>query len=352
MTPLPFVSVIIPVRNEARCIASCLETLLRQDYPTDRMEVLIADGMSSDGTRETLAAVQVRDRRVRVIDNSQGIVSTGLNAAIRAARGEVIVRMDAHTEYAPDYVRQCVAVLWETGADNVGGPWVARGAGYVSRAVAAAFQSRFAVGTGRGHNERYEGLVDTVYLGCWPRSVFDRVGLFDEDLVRNQDDEFNLRLTRAGGRVWQSPRIRSWYEPRASLAGLFRQYMQYGYWKVRVIRKHRLPASVRHLVPVLFVTALMGLAAAAPFFAPALWALLGLTGLYLLAVLAASVVTARWAGLGLAAILPAVFACYHLGYGVGFLRGLCDCALRKKPPGALISLTRPAAVCPAPGPRA
>ena len=125
MTTVPFVSVIIPVRNEANAIGCCLHTVLGQDYPADRMEVLLAEGQSTDRTREVLNEYALRDARVRVIDNPRGIVSTGLNAAIQAARGEVVLRMDAHTEYAPDYVRQCVAVLRETGADNVGGPWVA-----------------------------------------------------------------------------------------------------------------------------------------------------------------------------------------------------------------------------------
>ena len=172
--------------------------------------------------------------------------------------------MDAHTRYASDYVRNCLEVLRTTGADNVGGPWVARGTGIIGRTVAAALQSPFSFGGTRGHNPDYEGIVDTVYLGCWPREVFGRVGLFDEELVRNQDDEFNLRLTRAGGKIWQSPRIKSWYRPRGSTVRLLRQYMQYGYWKVRVIQKHKIPASVRHLIPGLFVLSLVVLALAAP----------------------------------------------------------------------------------------
>src|SRR5262249_37522272 len=141
----------------------------------------------------------------------------------------------------------------ETGADKVGGPWVAEGKGYVGRAIAAAFQSPFAVGGARGHDPNYEGIVDLVYLGCWRRGVFDWFGLFDEELVRNQDDEFDLQLIRAGGTIWQSPRIRSWNQPRGSLRTLFLQYMQYGYWKVRVIQKHKIPASTRHLMPGGFV---------------------------------------------------------------------------------------------------
>jgi glycosyltransferase involved in cell wall biosynthesis len=343
--PVPLVSVILPVRNERGYIGRCLEGVLGQDYPSDRMEVLIADGRSTDGTRPFLAALAARDARVRVIDNPRGFVSPGLNAAIAEARGDVIVRMDAHTDYAPDYVQTCVEVLEATGADNVGGPARTRADTYWQRAIAAAYHSPFSCGGSRFHNVAYEGLVDTVTYGCWPRAVFDRVGLFDEELVRNQDDEHNLRLTRAGGRVWQSPRIRSWYRPRGSLAALFRQYMQYGYWKVRVIRKHRLPASVRHLVPGLFVLTVAVLVLLAPFVGWGLWALAAVVALYVLALLWASVSTARSAGWALLPALPPVFACYHVGYGYGFCRGVFDSLWRRKkaPAGAFSSLTRPVA---------
>jgi glycosyltransferase involved in cell wall biosynthesis len=333
--------VIVPARNERQCILHCLEGVLGQEYPADRLEVIVADGMSTDGTRDLLADLAARDPRVRIIDNPRGIVSTGLNAAIRLARGEVIVRVDAHTEYAPQYVAECVAVLAETEADNVGGPARTRALTYGERAVAAAYHSRFSVGGARFHNVAYEGPVDTVTYGCWKRATFDRVGLFDEELVRNQDDEHNLRLTRAGGRVWQSPRIESWYRPRGSLAALFRQYAQYGYWKVWVIRKHRLPASVRHVIPGLFLVTCSLLALAAPFWTPALFALAGLVGTYLFSVMFASCWVSRSAGWDLLPILPAVFGCYHFGYGYGFLRGLTDCLLRRKRPGpAFTSLTR------------
>jgi succinoglycan biosynthesis protein ExoA len=339
---LPFVSVLIPVRNEGCCIAACLDGILGQDYPPERMEVLVVDGMSTDETCAILAAYAALDGRIRRIDNPPGIVSTGLNAALAQSRGDVILRMDAHAEYACDYVRQCVAVLSETGADNVGGPWIAQGEGYVGRAIAASFQSPFAVGGARGHDPRYEGPVDTVFLGCWPKDVFARIGAFDEELVRNQDDEFNLRLIRAGGKVWQSPRIRSWYRPRSSLTALFRQYAQYGYWKVWVIRKHKRPASLRHLVPALFVSGLALLTLVSPMCRPALWSGAVLMSCYLLAIVTASVLTCRKAGGDLLPILPAVFACYHFGYGYGFVRGLGNWLLRKPHPAAAFTkLTRP-----------
>jgi succinoglycan biosynthesis protein ExoA len=246
---VPAVTLIVPCRNEKDYIESCIQSLFAQDLPAGSFEIIVADGLSNDGTREILARLAAAHACLRLVDNPGQIVPTGLNLAIRAARGQIIVRIDAHTQYAPDYVRQCLAVLHETGADNVGGPWVAHGTGYVGRAVAAAFQSPFAVGGAQGHNPHYTGPVDMVYLGCWPRAVFEHIGFFDEELVRNEDDEFNIRLSRAGGLIWQSPRIQSWYYPRASLRLLWRQYVQYGYWKVAVIQKHTWPAAGRHLVP-------------------------------------------------------------------------------------------------------
>jgi GT2 family glycosyltransferase len=189
---------------------------------------------------------------VRTIDNPRRVVSPGLNAAIRAARGAIVIRMDAHTSYAPDYCRRCVAELERTGADNVGGPARTRTQGTRARAFAAAYHSPFSTGA-RFHDENYEGWIDTVPYGCWRKETLERLGLFDETLVRNQDDELNLRLIRAGGKIWQSPDIVSWYSPRATLTALFLQYFQYGFWKAAVVRKHRLPGSWRHLVPVAFV---------------------------------------------------------------------------------------------------
>jgi GT2 family glycosyltransferase len=299
--------------------------------------------MSDDGTRELLTRLSREDPRLRVVENPGCIVSTGLNTAIQASQGAIIVRMDAHTHCAPDYLRQCMMLLDKTGADSVGGPWVAKGTGIVGRSIAAAFQSAFAVGGARGHDPNYTGVIDTVYLGCWPRAVFDRIGLFDEELVRNQDDEFSLRLTRAGGKIWQSPDIKSWYQTRESLRSLFLQQIQYGYWKVRVIQKHKIPASIRHLVPGCFVLSLLSLALASSWSRVALWGLVGLGAIYLLCNLVASIVTAARAGWVLLPLLPFVFACYHFGYGCGFLHGVLDFViLRRASTYAHTRLTRTA----------
>ncbi len=345
MTPseLRRISVISPCRNERDYIAPFVESLLAQELPAGyALEVLIADGMSDDGTREILDAFAQRHPRLKVVANPGRIVSPGLNAAIRASSGDVIVRMDAHTVYAPDYVRRCVETLERTGADNVGGPWRAAGDGYLQEAIALVSHSPFASGGGRSHALDYEGEVDTVYLGCWRRAIFDRVGLFDEELVRNQDDELNLRIVRAGGRVWQSPAIRSSYAPRSSLANLFSQYKQYGYWKVRVIQKHTLPASIRHVVPGAFVFGLLALALLSLLWTPARGLLALALSAYLAANLLATLHTCMTAGtFRYLPVMPIVFAGYHFGYGYGFLRGVVDFVLLRRGTGAAFtSITR------------
>lgn len=324
------VSVVAAVRQERAAIERFLASLAAQDLAGVEWEVIVADGNSDDGTREALDLRAREWPRLTVIDNPRRTAACGLNEAIRRARGEVIVRMDAHTEYARDYLRQCLAVLEETGADNVGGPAQTRAEGWVQRAIAAAYHSRFASGGARFHHGDYEGPVDTAPYGCWRRATLDRIGLFDEALTRNQDDELNLRIVRSGGRVWQSPRIRSWYRPRASLGALFAQQFRYGFWKVAVIRKHGRAGSWRPLAPA--AAAFMGLSLAllSPFVSAALAALGALAGVWLMAALAASISAARGGGWDLLAPMPLVFFTYQTGYGLGFLAGLAAAVARPR----------------------
>lgn len=337
----PRVSIVLPCRNEAGHIEACIQSILAQEAPEGGMEVIVADGMSTDGTHEYLEEAARQHPQLRVLSNPGRIVSTGLNAAIRAARGEIIVRMDAHTTYAPDYVRECLAVMKETGADNVGGPMQTQADTFMEKAIRAVFHCTWAVGGARSHQPTYEGFVDTVIYGCWNKSVFDRVGLFDEELVRNQDDEHNLRLARSGGRIYQSPHIRSWYHVRGSLTALFRQYMQYGYWKVLVIQKHQTAASFRHLVPGAFV-ATLGFAIALGFFwSPAFLAVAGLILCYGVATLALSLAIAARSNWTLLPVLPVVISCFHFGYGYGFLRGILDFVVfHNAPQTQFVQLTR------------
>ncbi len=328
------VTVIAPCRNERAHILDFCRALTSQHLPEGTaLEVLIADGRSDDGTRELLADWCGRDARFRLVDNPGRIVSTGLNRCLAQAAGEVIVRMDIHTRYASDYIAQCLAALQRSGADNVGGPWVAQAAtpdGWPA-AIAAAFQSRWVAGGARSRDRSYEGEVDTVYLGCWPRASFERFGGFDEQLVRNQDDEHNLRIRAAGGRIWQSGRIRSVYQSRSTPGQLARQWRQYGYWKPFVMRKHGQAASWRHLAPGVFVGLLGLLLPGSVLSDVAGLAFVTLAGLYLLAVGVAACLVAREAGWGLLARLPVVIGLYHLAYGAGSLQGWSD-VLRGRPP--------------------
>ena len=339
------VSVIAPCRNEQRYIEAFCAGVLRQTLPAGwELELVIADGYSDDGTREILDRIAAIDPRIIRIDNPRRIVSSGLNQALDASHGEVIVRMDVHTEYAPDYIAQCLAALSETGADNVGGPWHAQpdaDAGPMQRAVAAAFQSRWVAGGARSRQLDYNGWVDTVYLGCWPRATFERFGGFDEALVRNQDDEHNLRIVSRGGRVWQSSRIRSIYRPRAMLRQVFRQYLQYGYWKPFVMKKHGQPASPRHAVPVMFVVLLACSAVAALLGGPA-WPFLFLAAAYAAGVAAMTTAVARDGKLDAATLwrVPAVIAAYHFGYGIGSLFGGWDVLRHGRGRERFSSLTR------------
>jgi glycosyltransferase involved in cell wall biosynthesis len=325
------VSVIVACRNEIAHIHNFLDSLCRQASGGTKIEVLIADGMSDDGTRQVLELYKRIVLPLRVIDNPDRIVSAGLNAAIRAARGEIIIRMDAHTEYAPDYICRCLEVLNETNADNVGGPALTRANGYMAHAIALAYHARFTCGGAKFHDAEYEGYVDTVPYGCWRKSTLERIGLFDEGLSRNQDDELNLRLISSGGKIWQSPIIASWYRPRDRLTALFHQYFQYGFWKVSVLRKHGKPASWRHLIPgaclLIGVAALLA-AAGASLSGSALWESVFITtcavlaGLYFAASAGAAFLVARRGAWDFLPVLPIVFATYHLSYGLGFLLGL------------------------------
>ena len=320
----PTVTVIMPVRNEESFITQSLRAVLDQDYPAGRLQVLVADGMSEDRTREIVGELARAHpaHAVEIVDNPGGIVPTGINAALALAMGQVIVRVDGHTIIEPDYVAECVAALAASGADNVGGRMDAVGRGPVGEAVALATSSRFGVGDSQFHYAAGEHWVDTVYLGAWRREVFERVGAFDTEMVRNQDDEFNYRIRAAGGRILLTDRIHSRYYSRSSLRTLFRQYRQYGFWKVRVLQKHPKQMSARQFVPPVFVAVLTGGVLLGPLSRVVRRVSLAASGAYCLAAVTASISIARKHGWRHLPLLPVAFAAMHLGYGGGFLAGL------------------------------
>lgn len=321
----PSVSIIIPCRNEVEYIGPCLDSVLATTYPRDAIEILVVDGLSDDGTRERLRELAARCPSLRVLDNPARIVPTALNLGIRAAAGDIIIRMDAHALYPPRYVTALVGALQRSGADNVGGRIVAYPAKRTATARAVAYALNHPLGVG---NARFRlpshgpAWVDTVPFGCFPRSVFDRVGPFDEDLVRNQDDEFNQRVLRAGGRILLLPDIEATYFPRASLSKLARTYYQYGLFKPLAARKIGRVATWRQLVPPTFVVTLvaLGLAGAVSPRARAWW--LAITAVYFASVCGVALRAVRRLGARAAAVLAIAFPTIHIAYGVGFIHGL------------------------------
>jgi glycosyltransferase involved in cell wall biosynthesis len=325
----PFISVIIPTRNEEHYIAQCLQTVLEGSFPLDKLEILVVDGRSNDRTRQIVAELCQRYPIVRLLDNPAKVVPHAMNIGIRAARGELIVRLDAHARYGADYLAQLSLWMERLNADNVGGAWVTLPGGNSAQAQAVALilSNRFGVGEAGyrvGGGSQTPTQVDTVPFGCYRREMFDRIGLYDERFIRNQDDELNARLKQAGGRIYLIPEIRIDYIARDSLGKLARMLYQYGYFKPLIAIKLGRPATLRQLAPPAFTAAVV----ATPF---VLWSH-PVAG----AVLAASLVVhtaanvlvsaslARRKGWSLFPCLLAGFLSAHLAYGLGYLRGLID----------------------------
>jgi glycosyltransferase involved in cell wall biosynthesis len=314
----PAVTIAMPCLDEARHIEGCLRSVLAQDYPADRLEILVADGGSSDGTREVVARVAERDARVVLVDNPARIQAAGMNAAIGRARGDVIVRMDVHCDYALDYVRKCVEVLERTGADNVGGAQRPRALTPFQRAVCAALASPLGFGGARYRSPLNEGFVDTVFLGAFRRRVFEQVGLYDRRAVTNEDAELNQRILAAGGKIYLSREIVVHYYPRDSFRGLARQYFRYGRGRARTLLKHRRLLTPRPFIPTAMVAAGIALLATArlqPLTAYAFGAFAAVTAVE-------AVRVGRKAGLARIPTVWAIFPTLYVAHASGVVTGL------------------------------
>jgi GT2 family glycosyltransferase len=322
------VSVIMPCRDEERHIAIAICSLLAGRFPADEMELLVVDGMSSDATRDIVNQIARHDRRVRLLDNPRRTTPAALNIGIAAAAGEIIVRVHPHTEYPPDYVTVLVQTLGESGADLVGcgEEAVASAPGAIPRTIAIALGGAFATGSPYRYR-RASGPVDTVSFGCWRRELFDRVGLFDERLLRNQDYEHACRIRRAGGRAWLTTATRIRYFPRPTLRKLWQQAAQTGMWNAFMQRLCPYTFAWRHTLPGLFFVGVL-LAAAAVVAGvwgarPIFWHLgAGVLVPYALLALAASAWQARRRGAPeLAPLAAFVVASHHFTYGYGICKG-------------------------------
>jgi glycosyltransferase involved in cell wall biosynthesis len=317
---LPFVTIAMPAFNEEAYIEACIRSVQAQTYPRDRVEILVADGRSTDRTRAILAELSAADPRVQMIDNPERLQAAGMNHMIKAARGEIVVRMDVHCEYAPTYVEACVAALERTGADNVGGAQRARAKTFFQKALCAALDSPLGVGGAAYRSAANEGFVDTVFLGAFRRRVFETIGMYDPKAITNEDAELNQRLIARGGKVFLSRDVEVHYYPRDSFQSLARQYYKYGRGRARTLLKLRKFLSVRPALPFLMVSggaALLATSAVQPFTVPAFSA-------YLLATGAEAVRVSRKAGLPASAIpvVWAIFPVLHASHGVGFAAGL------------------------------
>ncbi|SDS76590.1 glycosyltransferase family 2 protein [Actinoplanes derwentensis] len=327
---MPFLSVVIPCWNEARFIAGFLDSVLGNTYPADRMEILLADGYSNDGTREVVRRYATRDHRVHLVDNPGHSKPAGLNRAIRRARGDVIIRLDVHAEYPADYLERCVRGLMDNpGADNVGGIRLsrARDETLLGRAIAASTTSVFGAGNSRYRTGASEPQwVDTVFGGCYRRAVFDRIGLFDEKLTRAQDREFNQRLRAAGGQILLLPDITCTYYARSDLREFCAWTFEAGYWPFQASRLvGRWIGSWRNVVPAGFVLTVAAGAALSPVSRTARRVTGGILATYGSAALTFAVRSARrQKDPALATVLPAVFLATHVIYGIGSIRAVLD----------------------------
>jgi len=322
----PTVSIVVAVRNEARSIQACLAALQRQEYPPARVEIVVADGMSEDGTPEIVAAISRDDPRVRLVTNHGRTAPCGFNAGLLVATGSVLGIMSGHARAAPDYVRRGVDDLQVTGAWAVGGRIVRVGETTAQAAIARVTSSPFGVGDAIHNYATVAGPVETVFPGLWPRSVLERVGLFDPELIRNQDDELSYRVRAAGGTIWYDPALQVVYEPRGSLSSLFSQYRQYAMWKVRVYQKHPRSVRSRQLVPAAWIACVVGGSVAGLFLQP-IWVLpVAAIGAYIAVM---SIPSLRLAGSGVSGLrILGTLLVLHAAYGIGMWQGLVRFASR------------------------
>jgi glycosyltransferase involved in cell wall biosynthesis len=319
----PMVSVVIPVRNEADFIEKTIKSFLYNDYPSNRIEILVVDGMSDDGTREIVQTLASTDVRVRLLDNPRKITPVAMNIGIMNAKGDIIVIMGGHATVATDFVSQSVRILHEhPEICCAGGVMETVGTNYISRVIAAAMSSPFGVGGGNFRVRKSEGYVNTVPFGAHHRWIFEKIGMFDEELVRNQDDEFIHRMIEAGEKQYLTPTIKSTYYCRSSLRKLFRQYFQYGFWRIRTIQKRGRPATFRQIIPMLFVSGLGLLAVGALLWQPLILFFIALCIAYGSFLFVGAATTYRNSNFTIALLVPIAFVLMHFGYGFGSLYGM------------------------------
>jgi succinoglycan biosynthesis protein ExoA len=312
-------SVVVATYDEEQFIGNCLDSLLCQDYPLDRIEILVMDGGSSDRTRDIVHRYTADYANIRLLENRRRHQTAAYNLGLRESTGQYVLILGAHSVVAPDYVRKCVSLLETTGAANVGGVQRAIGTSYVSSAIALAMSSPFGVGDAIFRYAEKEAYVDSVFGGAWKKETLEQLGGFNEALPGNEDYELNHRLRQRGGKILLSPSIRIFYYNRSSLRSLARQYFRYGYHKAYMLQLHPESLRWRQIVPPLFV--ITTLASAALSFLGS-WLGFLVPAAYLATNLSVSLATAFRQGLRYVAVLPVAFGVLHFSWGTGFLAGV------------------------------
>jgi glycosyltransferase involved in cell wall biosynthesis len=326
MNSIPFVSIVIPCRNEEAYIGKCLDSIINNDYTKENLEILVIDGMSEDRTKQIVDEYIRLYPFTRLLDNLKKITPSALNIGIKNAKGEVIMRMDAHATYEKDYISKCVKYLGEYEADNVGGIMVTipRENTFIGRAIVSALSHRFGVGDSVFRTGSKEPRwVDTVFGGCYKREVFDKIGLFNENLVSTQDMEFNQRLRKAGGKILLHPEIVSNYYTRSDFKSFCKNNLRNGIWAIYPLKfVDHIPVSWRHFIPLVFVSGLIGSAVLSAFSHVFLWLLLFIAGSYALANIYFSFkISAKERDFRYLFVMPIIFATLHIIYGLGSLWG-------------------------------
>jgi len=318
------VSIIIPMRNEEQYIGPCLDSVLANDFPHEQYEILVADGESEDHSREVVLGKTAKYPGIHLLHNPGRFVPSGMNICIRQARGRYIIRMDAHSEYPPDYITNCVSELQRTGAGNVGGRCITRPGAHTVMAKAIALFTQTRVGVGNAHYHLGEGgrYVDTVPFGAFPREVFDRVGLYREELIRNQDFELNARIRRAGYAIYLSNKISNVYYNSATFRKFMRQAWMNGIWLPRMWVGCPSSFCWRHAAPLGLAGGLLGSLLIGLLYRPLLWAGLAGLALYLAVTLATAGAIGARNGWKCSPCVALVMPCYHFLYGFGTLMGL------------------------------
>ena len=317
------ISFIVPIRNEEKTIKETIKSIINQK--TDqKYEIIIADGLSNDGTRNIVKDLCKVHKCIKLIDNAGKIVSTGFNKALSITKGDVISRVDGHATIDPYYIEQCLKAFKNTDADCVGGPIINSSKGVIGQSIKLAQSSKFGNGGASFRSTLIKGkYVNTLAFGAYKRNVFNSIGGYDEELVRNQDDEFNMRLIQSGGKIWLDPSIKSFYYSRSSLLSFIKQYFQYGFYKVRVMQKRKGFSSFRHLVPLCFIIVLMITSFLYIFYKISFPFLLTI-GIYFSLSIIVSLIHFLSFNYNLIStvFLPICFFTMHFSYGVGNLCGM------------------------------